>query len=445
MLALLAIWLLLHKKRADWRLIVPGLLIMIGAALPSAGLGNLVPYRLGALEVLALLIGLALYGVGVWRWWRENGVSVERGPLALVGGVGTLVIPYWITWFWSYSYHPRLAFAITPLQLLVVALLVVAVADQLRGRVTPAIQNRIVYAALLVLILPGLGFTIHDTAGYLLSGELHTDDDKQLVSNYALYRTMEVLRAEIAASERPVSILAPGSLRLPFFFPDLPVNTDPVTDLAVLDAGVTHFVDGFEADVAYNRVGQPVNPVRGAMGLPRLAEQLAHEYDGDFFYETYRVNTAVRFTEPEYNGFLPEPVIYEDFAEVLGFAVTGRDFWPGRRIVLNIYFRVLGSTDTDYTIYLHVTDGENLIYTWDHMPGNDRYITSLWEPGEYIEDQLWVDLPDSVPVGTYHVNMGLYDLDTGERLPVRVGDTLTDGFMLIDVVNQLSEMPDWAK
>ena len=213
----------------------------------------------------------------------------------------------------------------------------------------------------------------------------------------------------------------------------------------MLDAGVTHFVDGFEADVAYNRVGQPVNPVRGAMGLPRLAEQLAHEYDGDFYYETYRVNTAVRFTKPEYNGFLPEPVIYEDFAEVLGFAVTGRDFWPGRRIVLNIYFRVLGSTDTDYTIYLHVTDGENLIYTWDHMPGNDRYITSLWEPGEYIEDQLWVDLPESVPVGTYHVNMGLYNLDTGERLPVRVGDTLTDGFMLIDVVNQLSEMPDWAK
>lgn len=456
MLWLLAAWLLLHMNRsddahpadarpADARWLIPGLLVMTAAALPSAGLGLLVPYRLGALEVAALLAGLALYSVGVWRWWQENAAVVDRRALALAGGVGALVIPYWITWFWSYSYHPRLAFAITPLQLLVVALLVVAIADQLRRRVRPAHQQRLVYAALMVLILPGLAFTFHDTAGYMLSGELETDDDKQLVSNYALYRVIRQMRAEIAdpeVSQRPMNIVAPGNLRLPFFFPEIPINTDPVTDLAVLDDGVTHFIDGFEAGAAYDGIEQGVNPVRGAMGLPRLADPLGHEYDANFFYDTFRVDTAVRFSKPEYNGLLPDPVVYEDFAEVLGFAVTGRDFWPGRRIVLNIYFHVLGDTATDYTIYLHVMDGDTVIHTWDHMPGQGKYVTSLWEPGEYIEDQLWVDLPEDVPVGTYQVNMGLYNLQTGERLPVQVGDTLTSGFMLIDVVNQLAAAPE---
>ncbi|MBN2469769.1 MAG: glycosyltransferase family 39 protein [Anaerolineae bacterium] len=455
MLALLATWLLLHKKRADWRLIGPGLVIMIAAALPSAGLGEQLPYRMAAPEVAALLAGLALYGAGVWRWWRANNDGVNRGRLALAGGVFALVIPYWLTWFWSYSYHPRLAFAITPLQLLVLALLVTAVADQLRGWVSPGVQRRLVYAALILLITPGLAFTFHDTAGYLLSGELQSDDDKQLVSNYALYRTLRVLREEIAAYEealaagddaeetpRPISIVAPGNRRLPFFFPELPIDTTPVTDLHVLDDGVTHFIDGSEADAAYNHIGQPVNPVRATMGIPRRAKLLAHEFDADFIYDVYRVNTARRFTEPGYNGYLEAPVVYPELAEVLGFSVTGRDFWPGRRIVLNIIFHVLGETDTDYTIYLHVTDGENVVATWDHMPGNDQYVTSLWEPGEYIEDQRWVELSEDVPPGTYHVNMGLYNLQTGERLPVWVGDVETDGFLLIDVVNKLSEAPE---
>jgi len=205
---------------------------------------------------------------------------------------------------------------------------------------------------------------------------------------------------------------------------------------------VTHFIDGFEAGIAYDGIGQGINPARGAMGLPRLAQPLAHEWDGDFYYDIYRINTAVRFSQPEYNGVLPERVVYPDFAEVLGFAVTGRDFWPGRRIVLNIYFHVLGRVDTDYTIYLHVTDGERLVATWDHQPGQGRYVTSLWEPGEYIEDQLWVELGDDVPPGTYSVRMGLYNYETGERLPVQVGSETTDGFLLIDVVNKLAEPPD---
>ncbi len=445
MLALLALWLFLDERttRAARRLIGGGLLILIAAALPSAGLFGAIPYRLGAPEVAALGIGLALYGAGVWHWWRGGG-RPDRARIALAGGALLLVIPYWITWFWSYSYHPRLAFAITPLQLLIVALLVGAVADRLRPRLTPANQRRLAIALLLLLILPGLAFTFHDTAGYLLSGELQTDDDKQLVSNYALYRVIRILRAEVEASDHPLKIVAPGNLRLPFFFPELPINTDPVTDLRVLDDGVTHFIDGFEADAAYAAAGQSVNPVRGSMGLPRLATPIGHDYDADFYYDTYRVNTAVRFTEPEYNGIPPTSVIYDGLAEMRGWSITGLDLWPGRRLVLNLIFHVLGETDTDYTVFLHVTapGSATPVYTWDHMPGQNKYVTSLWEPGEYIEDQLWVDLPAEVPEGVYEVWMGLYNLQTGERLPVRVGNEITDGFRLIAALTQHHSAPE---
>lgn len=443
-LTVLAAILLLSREgpRVSRRLLIPGLLLMIGGALPSAGLGGLPTHRLTLPEIGLLLVGLALYTAGVIRWWRDGGGALaDRGALAQAAEVLALLLPYWVTWFWSYSYHPRLAFAITVLQLFLIARLLLALAARLAGRLTPARGRALASAALLALIVPGLVGTMSDVVPYWIEGRLQTDDDKQLASNYALMRTVNVLRQEIAASERPVKIVAPGNLRLPFFFPDLPVITDPVTDLHVLDDGVTHFIDGFEAQNAYNASGQGVNPVRGAMGLPRLAQLLAHEWDGDFYYDIYRVDTAARFSEPEYNGVLPERVVYPGFAEVLGFAVTGRDFWPGRRIVLNIYFHVLGRVDTDYTIYLHVTDGERLLATWDHMPGQNKYVTSLWEPGEYIEDQLWVELGDDVPVGTYSVVMGLYNYETGERLPVQVGNETTDGFVLIDMIRKLAGPP----
>lgn len=441
MLALLAIWLVTGLRRADRRLILPGLLIMVVSALPSAGLGNLPTHRLTALEVGGLVAGLALYGAGVWRWWRAGG-RFDRDRVALVGGVWALILPYWFTWFWSYSYHPRLAFAITPLQLLIVALLVVAVAERLPHTLGPVARRRLAHGALLALIVPGLGFTFHDTAGFLLSGELRTDDDKQHRSNYALFQVVRTLREEVAAADRPIKIVAPGNLRLPFFFPDLPVITDPVTDLRALDAGVTHYIDGFEADVAYRENGTPVNQARGAMGLPRLAEHLLHVYDADFYYNVYRVDTARRFTPPEFNGVLDPVPVYEGLAEVPGYSITGLELWPGRRLVLNLYFHVLGETDVNYTIYVHVMDGDRLVHTWDHMPGQDKYLTSLWEPGEYIEDQLWVDLPADIPPGEYQVRMGLYNLQTGERLPVRVGDEVTDGFLLIPTIRQLPAAPE---
>ncbi len=444
LLAMLAAILLLRRQEPPVRrwLLAGGLLLMIGGALPSAGLGGRPTHRLALPEIGLLLGGLALYTAGVAHWWRAGGrMQADRTALAQAADVLALLLPYWVTWFWSYSYHPRLAFAITVLQLFLVARLIPPLATQLRARLSPAQGRALRSAALLVLILPGLVGTLSDVVPYWIEGRLQTDDDKQLASNYALMRTVNVLRQEIAASDRPVRIVAPGNLRLPFFFPDLPVITDPITDLHFLDDGVTHFVDGFEAQNAYNAIGQPVNPVRGALGLPRLAQLLAHEWDGDFYYDVYRVNTAARFSQPEYNGVLTERVVYPGFAEVLGFSVTGRDFWPGRRIVLNIYFRVLGRVNTDYTIYLHVTDGERLVTTWDHMPGQNKYVSSLWEPGEYIEDQLWVELGDDVPVGTYSVRMGLYDYRTGERLPVQVGNETTDGFMLIDVIHKLAGPP----
>ncbi len=448
--SLLAVWLAAQpdRPRPDLRLLLPGLALMLLGALPSAGLPAaafhpVVTRRLTGPEVAAILIGLALYAAAVIRWWRAGGnAQIGRAAPRDALGVVLLILPYWLTWFWSYSYHPRLAFAIVPLQILLIAALALKAAGAAGGRLclVPRGRQRLAAALLVLLALPGLWITLEDTVPHLIAGDLPDDDAKQLASNYALARTVFLLRREIDASDRPVRIVAPGDLRLPFFFPDLPVTTDPVTDLAVLDEGVTHFIDGFEAGLAYDAIGQGVNPARGAMGLSWLAEPLAHEWDGDFYYDVYRIDTSRRHQPQTFNGYLEDRVLYP-FAEVLGYSMTGLDFWPGRRIILNIVFHVLEETDRDYTIYLHVMEGDRLVATWDHVPGNARYPTSLWQAGEYIEDRAWVELGDDVSPGTYRVEMGFYDLATGERVPARVGSRTADGFLLVPVINKLVSPP----
>ncbi len=446
-LALLALYLLLEPpdRRPDWRLLLPGAALMIVGALPSAGLWAGTPtHRITWAEAAVMLIGAALYGRAVWAWWQavgETPVGAEYVPaLRKAAWIIALIAPYWITWFYSYSYHPRLAFAITPPQLLLVAALAAALAPRLAAYVRPSRRAVMGAAALLTLIVPGLWLTAEETATHLILADLPDDDAKHRASNYALFRTVEHLREEAAAG--PINVLAPGALRLPFFFPEISVNTDPVTDLSALDDRVTHYVQGVESENLYRSTGQLINPVRNLPGRSRLARPLYQEADVDFNYDLFAVNTALRFVQPEFNGLLPQPVVYPDFAEVQGFAITGREFWPGRRIVLLNVWRVLGRTEGDYTIYLHVTDGETVYATWDHIPGGGQYPTYLWEPGEFVVDELSVYLYDDVPPGTYQVRMGLYNFQTGERIPVQVGDVTSDGFVLIDRITMLPGPPE---
>ncbi len=460
-LALLALYLLLEPpgRRPDWRLIVPGTALLILGALPSAGLWAGTPtHRLRLEEIAVMLAGAALYGLGVWRWWRAahpaiplrrlllrsaaQGAGPQEGGLHVALGVTALVLPYWVTWFYSYSYHPRLAFAITPLQLLLVAMLVAGIAPRLAAYVRPRRRKAMAAVALLAWMVPGLWLTARETATHLALADLPDDDAKHRASNYALFRTVEHLREE--AARGPIHVLAPGALRLPFFFPEVPIETGPVRDLSALDDRVTHYIRGVESEHLYRTTGALINPVRALPGRLRLAQRLYSEADVNFNYDLFAVNTALRWVQPTYNGVLPQPVIYPGFAELQGYAITGLDFWPGRRIVLLTFWRVLGRTEADYTIYLHVTDGEGEtpVATWDHIPGNGEFPTYLWEPGEFVVDELSVYLYEDVPPGDYQVRVGLYDFSTGERVPVQVGDETRDGAVLIEAIHMLPGPPE---
>jgi hypothetical protein len=52
----------------------------------------------------------------------------------------------------------------------------------------------------------------------------------------------------------------------------------------------------------------------------------------------------------------------------------------------------------------------------DAQPVGGNYPTSAWKPGEVIEDVH--QLPDGTDLNIPRASIGLYRLDTGERLPI---------------------------
>lgn len=85
---------------------------------------------------------------------------------------------------------------------------------------------------------------------------------------------------------------------------------------------------------------------------------------------------------------------------------------------------------TDLNLFLHVIDAAGqTVAQWDGAPRDalGALPVSQWRPGEPIVATYDVALPEGLPAGAYTVVAGLYDWQTGVRLPATGSDVLPDG------------------
>jgi hypothetical protein len=88
---------------------------------------------------------------------------------------------------------------------------------------------------------------------------------------------------------------------------------------------------------------------------------------------------------------------------------------------LTLVWRSLAATPLDYTVFVHLLNADGtLAAAGDAQPRAGWYPTSFWSPGETIVDERrW---PLSLPPGAYLLEVGWYQLETGERLKLAGGE-----------------------
>ena len=91
----------------------------------------------------------------------------------------------------------------------------------------------------------------------------------------------------------------------------------------------------------------------------------------------------------------------------------------GIELAVTLWWQALQAPGADYSVFVHLLNAEGeTIAQHDGQPQNGAYPASVWDAGEIVADTHILALPSDLPPGTHSLQIGLYLLETGARLPV---------------------------
>jgi len=106
----------------------------------------------------------------------------------------------------------------------------------------------------------------------------------------------------------------------------------------------------------------------------------------------------------------------------LGYDLSPEAPQPGGSLDLTLYWQCLQAPSKDYKVFVHLLSADGAIVAQsDSMPDSGNAPTSGWKAGQLLADAYELDLPATIPAGPLHIEIGLYDPQSGARL------TLADG------------------
>ena len=128
---------------------------------------------------------------------------------------------------------------------------------------------------------------------------------------------------------------------------------------------------------------------------------------------------------------VPLDADFDGRIRLLGYTLDCNSEGSGCNV--RLYWQAMTDQDVNYTVFVHLVgqDGQ-VVSQHDGMPDGGFYPTSAWEPGEVVVDEHQIDLPEDMPPGDYRLLVGLYRLETDERLPLLGpnGELLSDSVLL---------------
>lgn len=117
---------------------------------------------------------------------------------------------------------------------------------------------------------------------------------------------------------------------------------------------------------------------------------------------------------------LAEPFRFGQVIELLGYQVArGKGADPS--LYVDLFWQPTGAIERDYTVFVHLVDGEDRIVSQD-----DRRLTTRWnEPlpftgqGEGVRTFHRLELPPTLELRELSIKLGIYEVASMERLPLQ--------------------------
>ena len=172
---------------------------------------------------------------------------------------------------------------------------------------------------------------------------------------------------------------------------------------ATAESDPERFIEGWLDRQAYKALDSWYGNVR--LVVYAVPEQAA---------EAFNQELAVMLQNPD-NG---------DEIELLGYRLQSGALAAGDIAQYALYWQVDQRLQTRYKVYLHLLDGaDQIVGQRDAEPGGGARLTTLWEAGEVVADNHGIAIHPGTPPGEYRVEIGMYDIETGQRLVTEDGET----------------------
>ena len=457
----IALTLRLKLKRGDVALGAIGILLLLAGVLASNP--RLFPERVDppasaitTAEAALIAIGLAMsgYSLRAQKWMAPMHPPFKR-MLGVGGWALLLALPYFITFFFSYSYHYRLGFSILPLLLLPTAIALSMLLAPERIRRWSAKTRRGYHLALCCLSLPGIVAVATDTnwsTWWLRDDAPNNDLRKYQAFNPSLLEVVFGLEDYVRETGNEPVVVAPGEERLPFFFPQMRIVDEPVTRLAEYEAlGATHYIYGAKAREAYQEAGIRPSETQlvSALGRVDLFRKTKAHYKATFSYELYQsYDLKQRFVKPERlkDGAQNRiEVIFDGRIWLRAFGAYPNRLFRDTPITFQPTWIALEPLERDYESVLRLQndDSGEVVQEWRLRSGRHRYghySPEHWEVGEYINDSLVLNLDANaeIPRGSnYRFSIGVWDPIAGAFLPLTVDGAGAGEFYKIAGVHEV--------
>jgi 4-amino-4-deoxy-L-arabinose transferase-like glycosyltransferase len=111
--------------------------------------------------------------------------------------------------------------------------------------------------------------------------------------------------------------------------------------------------------------------------------------------------------------------LYGERVRLRGYDLPLQIVQPGQTAPLTLHWEALGPLPADYTVFIHLVSADGAaIGQGDGPPLGGEYPTSYWAAGEFLRDEHLLNVSADAPPGRARLLVGLYDPETGQRLPL---------------------------
>ena len=114
------------------------------------------------------------------------------------------------------------------------------------------------------------------------------------------------------------------------------------------------------------------------------------------------------------------PIDFNHSVELIGYQIKPQTPKPGSSLAVVTYWRVTAALPDDLLLFTHLYRTPTEVMAQQDQLDVDG---SSLKPGDvFMQVHEFVNVPADVPAGSYWIGIGLYHKDSGERLPVYLGD-----------------------